>query len=73
MLTLLSTLLLAEEPKVVYKKRTEIDFEAVDVEGTLKKPNQALIMENDRAIFNPLVQIRNSWHVEMIGSVEDIQ
>ena len=73
MLIILSTLLLAEEPKVVYKKRTEIDFEAVDVEGTLKKPNQALIMENNRAIFNPLVQIRNSWNVEMIGSVKDIQ
>lgn len=63
----------AEEPKVVYKEKTEIDFEAVDIEGTTKKPRQALIMETTRAMFNPLVQIRENWSYEMTESINDIQ
>ena len=72
-LLILSLFAKAEEPKIIYKKETEIDFEAVDIEGTTKKPRQALIMENSRAIFNPLVNIRKEWHYEMLSSVNDIQ
>ena len=72
-LLILTTLSLAEEPKVVYKEKTEIDFEAVDIEGVNKKPRQALIMENKRAIFNPLINIREDWNVEMAESVDHIQ
>ena len=71
-LLILSTLTLADE-NVIYKKRTEIDFEAVDVEGQLKKPNGVFIQEKDKAYFNPLVQIRQGWSIEMIGSIKDIQ
>ena len=72
-LLILSLFAQAEEPKIVFKERTEIDFEAVDINGTNKKPQQALIMENTRAIFNPLVKIREEWHQEMTDSVNDIQ
>ena len=72
-LLILSLFAVAEEPRVIYKEKTEIDFEAIDVEGNIKKPQQALVMESTRAIFNPLVQIRNEWNQEMIGSLEDIQ
>ena len=57
----------------IYKEKTEIDFEAVDIEGTNKKPRQALIMENTRALFNPLVKIREEWNQEMLDSLEEIQ
>ena len=36
-------------------------FEAVDIEGSLKKPKGQLISENARAIFNPLIKVRVSW------------
>ena len=36
-LLILSLFALAEEPKIVFKERTEIDFEAVDINGTNKK------------------------------------
>jgi hypothetical protein len=72
-LLILSLTSYAEEPTVVYKKETEIDFEAVDIEGNLKKPQGTLISENDRAIFNPLIQIRTNWNVEMTRSLNDIQ
>jgi len=73
MLLLILNFAMAEEPTVVYKKETKIDFEAVDVEGSLKKPHSTLITENTRAIFNPLVQIRTTWNIEMVNSIDDIQ
>ena len=72
MLLLLITAL-ADEPKVVYKKRTEIDFEAVDIEGQIKKPPGILSLEKARANFNPLVQLRENFIYEMNDSVNQIQ
>ena len=72
-LLILSLFAQAEESKVVYKEKTEIDFEALDIEGTTKKPNQALIMENTRVIFNPLIKLREEWHKEMLDSLNEIE
>ena len=71
-LLILSITVSAEAPKIIYKEKTEIDFEAVDIEGITKKPQGSLISETNRAIFNPLVQIRESWSYEMTQSVNDI-
>lgn len=51
--------------KIVYKQRTEIDFESLEVEGTLVKPSSSLVLERKKAAFNPLVKIRTDW-VDMI-------
>ena len=72
-LLILSLFAIAEEPKVIYKEKTEIDFEAVDIEGQNKKPMQSLITETNRAIFNPLVKIRTNWNEEMTNSLSDIE
>ena len=71
-LLILSLFAQAEEPTVVYKEKTEIDFEAVDIEGQLKKPTGALISERKDIIFNPLVQIRTEWNFEMVESINEI-
>lgn len=71
-LLILSLTLQAEEPKIVYKEKTEIDFESVEIEGQLKKPQGSLISEQNRALFNPLVSIRTSWSLEMIESINQI-
>ena len=63
----------ADEPKVVYKEKTEIDFEAVDIEGRNKKPRQTLITETNRVIFNSLINLRTEWVHEMEQSVNDIK
>lgn len=55
------------------KKSTTIDFEAVDVEGQIKKPQGSLVKETNRALFNPLVHIREHWTYEMEQSIKDIQ
>ena len=62
-----------EEPKVIYKKKTEIDFENLDIEGELVKPAGALVLERKKANFNPLIQLRQDFNVEMTESVKDIQ
>jgi len=59
--------------KVTYKKRTEIDFEAVEVSGELVKPQGALLLDRKRANFNPLIKIRSDFNSEMDQSVHQIK
>ena len=63
----------ADEPVIVYKEKTEIDFEAVDIEGQLKKPQGSLIAERKNIIFNPLIKVREEWNQEMINSLDQVQ
>ena len=62
-----------EEPKVVYKEKTEIDFEALELEGELVKPQGALVLERKKANFNPLIKLRKDFTTEIIQSNNDIQ
>ena len=62
-----------EEPKVVYKSRTEIDFEGVEVDGELVKPQGALLLDRKRANFNPLIKLRTDFDDEMDKSVDEIK
>jgi hypothetical protein len=75
-LLLLSTPTMADdkdEPIVVYKKRTEIDFESLDIEGELVKPQGALLLERTKANFNPLIKLRKDFTQEIKQSTGDIQ
>lgn len=67
------SLVLADEPKVVYKKETTIDFEAAEVEGQIKKPHGVISMERAKAQFNPLVYLREDFMIEIENSVDQIQ
>ena len=66
-----------EEPsagkKIVYKAKTEIDFEAVEVAGELVKPQGALLLDRKRASFNPLIKLRPDFNSEMDASVDEIK
>jgi len=74
-LILFSSLLYAEETEqqVVYKQRTEIDFEGVDVEGMLVKPEGQLITEREVATFNPMIKLRMNFDEEISQSVNSIK
>jgi len=74
-LIILLTTALAEEPApiVVYRERTEIDFESVDITGELVKPEGNLITERTEAVFNPLIRLRTDWNEEMSASVNEIK
>jgi len=72
-LLLIATLSHAEEVQIVYKQKTEIDFEGVDVEGLLVKPEGQLITEREIAQFNPLIKLRQDFNLEMSQSVNEIK
>lgn len=72
-LLLIATLSRAEEVQIVYKQKTEIDFEGVDVEGLLVKPEGQLITEREIAQFNPLIKLRQDFNLEMSQSVNEIK
>jgi hypothetical protein len=62
-----------EEPKVVYKQRTEIDFEGVEIDGELVKPQGSLLLERKHAKFNPMIRLRTDFDDEMDKSVQEIK
>mgnify|MGYP006865050580 CR=1 FL=1 len=58
--------------RVIYKSKTEIDFEDVSVEGELKKPHGAYLLDKRQATFNPLIKLRTDFNPEMYQSVHEI-
>ena len=62
-----------QERRVVYKQRTEIDFEGVEVEGTLVRPQGALILARKAGSFNPLIRLRMDFEPELNNSVNLIK
>ncbi|NOY27673.1 MAG: hypothetical protein GXP62_17550 [Oligoflexia bacterium] len=63
----------APQPRVIYKERTEIDFEGVEVAGELVKPQGALLLDRKRASFNPLIKLRLDFNTEMSQSVDEVK
>ena len=62
----------SKDAKIIYKKETEIDFEALELEGELVKPQGALLLERRRATFNPLIRLRSDFNEDMKQSVNGI-
>ena len=72
-LLILSSASHAQESSVQYKAKTEIDFEGLEVEGELVKPQGALLRERSAAAFNPLIKLRTDFTPEMKQSVNEIK
>ncbi len=78
LLSLLSSTSFADDKaddgqKVVYKSKTEIDFEDLEIEGVLQKPQSALVLERKKANFNPLIKLRADWNEEISNSTDEIK
>ena len=72
-LLILSSTSHAQDSSVQYKAKTEIDFEGLEVEGELVKPQGALLRERSAAAFNPLIKLRTDFTPEMKQSVNEIK
>ena len=57
----------------VLGQKTEIDFEGVEVEGELVKPQGSLLLERKHAKFNPMIKLRTDFDDLMEDSVEEIK
>ena len=78
LLSLLSTNAFAhdhhqEEPQIVYKQKTEIDFEGLEIDGELVKPQGSLLLERQGAKFNPMIKLRTDFDDEMEKSVQEVK
>lgn len=63
----------ASDRKVVYRQKTEIDFEGLDVEASLVKPQGALVLDRKKASFNPLIKLRTDFNAEIDQSTDEIK
>ena len=62
-----------KEPKVIYKERTEIDFEGVEIAGELVRPQGSLVLERKHAKFNPMIKLRKDFDDEIDNSVNEVK
>ncbi len=62
-----------EEPKIVYKQTTEIDFEGVEIDGELVKPQGTLLLDRKRAQFNSMIKLRTDFDDMMEDTVKEIK
>lgn len=58
---------------VKYEKETQIDFEDLEIEGQLVKPQGALLIDRKRATFNPLIKLRTDFNPEISTSVNEVK
>jgi len=63
----------AQDRTIVYKQRTEIDFEGIEIEGQLVKPQGSLILDRRVGTFNPLIRLRTDFEEEIKSSVNNIK
>ncbi len=62
-----------DDANVRYKKKTEIDFDDVGVDGELKKPHGAYLLDKRQSSFNPLIRLKPDFNQEMVESVNQIR
>ena len=62
-----------DDRNIKYSERTEIDFEALDIDGEMVKPQGSLLMERSVANFNPLIELRMDFNPEMSQSINNIK
>lgn len=60
------------DPGVVYKKKTEYDFEDDVVEGSFVRPEGEYLDARRSARHSSLIRIRENFVPEMLRSAEDI-
>ena len=59
--------------KVIYKAKTEISFEGVDVEGEIKKPAGAYLLDRRKSKFSPLITFRTNFDREIKSSADEVK
>ena len=62
-----------DNDRIVYKQRTEINFDGVDIQGELVKPQGTLLLDRRSAAFNPLIKLRENWNLEIKESIRMIR
>ena len=59
-------------PKVVYQKRTEINFEDETIDGDLKRPDGEYVEARRQVSHSNLIRIREDWREQVMRSAGDL-
>ncbi|HAR41770.1 MAG TPA: hypothetical protein DCS07_03945 [Bdellovibrionales bacterium] len=59
----------AREPRVVYPKKTDLDFEGAQIEGEVRNPGEFYFQHRPEEKFDSLVKRRKNFHKEMLRDV----
>lgn len=61
-----------EADRVVYKKKTVVDFGDVTLEGELTKPEGSYLLNRKRTKFSSLIRMRDNFLPELQKSVDNL-
>ena len=58
-----------KQPRVVYPKKTELDFEGAQIEGEVRNPGEFYFQHRPEDKFDSLVKRRKNFQKEMLRDV----
>ncbi|MEK6706959.1 MAG: hypothetical protein AABZ06_14370 [Bdellovibrionota bacterium] len=58
-----------EEKRVIYPKKTQLDFEGTQIEGEVRNPGEFYFQHRTEEKFDSLVKRRKNFHREMLRDV----
>lgn len=61
-----------QEDKVVYEKKTVINFDDVLIEGELMKPEGTYVKNRRRTAFDSLIELRSNFRPELLKSASEL-
>lgn len=53
-------------PRVIYPKRTDLDFEGLKLQGEVRSPGEFYFLHRNEEKFDSLVKRRKNFHQEML-------
>lgn len=56
-------------PRVIYPKKTELDFEGAAIEGEIRNPGELYFQRRPEEKFDSLVKPRKNFHPEMVRDI----
>lgn len=59
--------------KVTYRKTQDVNFDAVDVDGAVRTPDGAYLVQKRGIDFNPLYKVRKNFDDNIKDSVEYVK
>ena len=61
-----------EEDKVVFRKKTMVDFTDAAIEGELTKPEGSYVLNRKKTHFRSLIKVRDDFNPELQKSVDNL-
>lgn len=56
-------------PRIIYPKRTELDFEGIKIQGELRNPGEFFFRTKKDEEFSAMIGRRKNFHKEMLRDV----